>query len=163
MNLCLYFIKTEIFLKPIKQLGDEFINRNIDAHDDTILMFILSRNALRLKHLKEIYYILLVWPEEYNDSLKLQREVKYRERERKNCYSYLTFIEVLILFTEKSDKFIAERCLDMWYFNQPKCKDNPDVMKDAIRVLNLFVNDNYVSPDIKNKVNSYLNKTTLAS
>ena len=161
--LCLYFIKTKLFIDSIKQLGDEFIERNIDAHDDTILMFILSRNALRLKHLKEIYYILLLWPEEYNDSLKLQREVKYRERERKNCYSYLTFIEVLILFTEKSDKFIAERCLDMWYFNQPKCKDNPDVMKDAIRVLNLFVNDNYVSPDIKNKVNSYLNKTTVAS
>ena len=55
-NLCLYFIKTKLFLFTIKQLGEEFIKRNIDAHDDTILMFMLSRNALTLKHLTEILY-----------------------------------------------------------------------------------------------------------
>ena len=55
--LFLYFIKTKLFLNIIKQLGSEFINRNIDAHDDTILMFLLSRNALSLKHLKK-YFIL---------------------------------------------------------------------------------------------------------
>ena len=60
--LCLYFIKKKLFLKIIKQLGDEFINRNIDAHDDTILMFLLSRSALSLRHLKKIFYILLEWP-----------------------------------------------------------------------------------------------------
>ena len=67
--LFLYFIRTELFLYTIKQLGDEFINRNIDAHDDTILMFILSRNATTLKHLKEIFYILFIWPEQYKESL----------------------------------------------------------------------------------------------
>ena len=104
MNLCLCFIKTEIFLKPIKQLGDEFINRNIDAHDDIILMFILSRNAQTFKHLKEIFYIILVWPEKYLESFKFQRSIKQRERERNNCYSYLTFSEILLKFTERSDK-----------------------------------------------------------
>ena len=104
MNLCLYFIKTEIFLKPINQLGEEFINRNIDAHDDTILMFILSRNAQTFKQLKEIFYIILVWPEKYTESLKFQRSIKQRERERNNCFSYFTFNEILLKFTERSDK-----------------------------------------------------------
>ena len=64
--LCLYFIKTKLFLNVINLLRDEFLNRNIDDGDDTILMFILSRNAKTLKHLKQIFYIILAWPEKYS-------------------------------------------------------------------------------------------------
>ena len=157
--LVLYFIKRTLFVNSIKQLGDEFINRNIDAHDDTIFMFIMSRNALRLKHLKEIYYIYLIWPEEYSKPLEFQRTVKERERQIKNCYSYLTFIEVLIKFTENSDKFIAERCLYMWFFNQQNCRNNTNIINDAIRVLNLFLNNEYVTSDTKKDIYLYLNQT----
>lgn len=157
--LYLYFIKTKLFINSIKQLGDDFINRNIDAHDDTILMFILSRNALKLKHLKEIYYIKLIWPEKYSESLKFQRTIKERERKRRNCYSYLTFIEILILFTENSEKFIAERSLYAWFLNQKKCRNNAEVMNDAIRVCNLFLNHEYITSDTKKLIYLYLNRT----
>lgn len=158
--LCLYFIKTKLFLDSIKQLRKEFIERNIDAHDDTILMFIISRKALRLKHFKEIYYIILKWPEKYNESLKFQRKIKNRERLSKSCYSYLTFIEVLILFTENSDKYIAEKCLDYWFFKKPNCRHNKHISKDVLRVLNFFLNDEYISFDVKKKINSYLSRKT---
>ena len=157
--LCLYFIKTNLFLNAIKQLGDEFINRNIDAHDDTILMFILSRIAVSLKHLKEIYYILLQWPEKYFESLKFQRAVKLRERERKNCYSYLTLIEIVNKFTEDNEKFIAEKCLYIWFLSQEKCRNNTGIMNYAIRVLNFFLNDKHISSKTKKNINLYLNKT----
>ena len=58
-SVCLYFIKTKPFLNVIKNIGDEIINRNIDAHDDTILTFVLSRTVKSLKHRKDIYYIIL--------------------------------------------------------------------------------------------------------
>ena len=116
--LCLYFIKTNLFKNVIYLIGNNFLNRNIDDGDDTILMFILSRNAINLKHLKEIFYIILVWPKEFSDDLKIQQSVKYRERERKRCYSYLTFIEILIVFTDAIDKFIAEKYLFIFFFNQ---------------------------------------------
>lgn len=118
--LCLYFIKIELFLYAIKLLGEEFINRNIDAHDDTILMFIISRHALSLKHLKEIFYILLIWPKKYSKSLNFQWKIKYKERERKDCYSYLTFTEILLKFTENNEKFIAEKCFLLWFIKQEK-------------------------------------------
>jgi len=156
--LCLYFIKTYLFLNVIEQLGGEFINRNIDAHDDTILMFMLSRKAQSLKHLKKIYYIYLEWPEEYSKSLKFQRTIKYRERERKNCYSYLTFIEILIIFTGESDKFIAEKCLFMWFLNVKKCRNNTDIKDEAIRICNLFLNNEYISSNTKKKIYFYLNQ-----
>ena len=155
--LCLFFIKTSLFKNVIKQLGNEFIKRNIDSGDDTILMFVLSRNAQCLKHLKEIYYIIFVWPKEYSESLKFQKKVKTRERERKKCYSYLTFIEILILFTEDIDKFIAEKYLFKFFLNQKKCRNNKIVKNDAIRICNLFLKNKYVSSNTKKKIYLYLN------
>ena len=84
--LCLYLIKKQLFLEAIMQLGDKFIKRNIDEHDDSILMFLLSRKASSLKHLKKIFYIYLEWPNEYKKALKFQRNMKYRERKKKKCY-----------------------------------------------------------------------------
>ena len=158
--LCLYFIKAKLFLNIIRKLGDEFINRNIDAHDDTILMFLLSRNALSLKHLKKIFYICLEWPEKYTEALKFQRNIKKRERERKNCYSYLTFIEIMFLFTENNyDKSIAERCFQMWFLDKEECKKQNDTMNYAIKVCKLYLNNQYISNNTKAKISEYLNQT----
>ena len=72
-------------------------------------MFLLSRNAASLKHLKNIFHVLLIWPKEYSTSLAFQQKVKMRERRKKRCHSYLTFVEILLLFKEnnKKDKKIA--------------------------------------------------------
>ena len=159
INLCLYFIKTKLFLFTIKQLGEEFINRNIDAHDDTILMFMLSRNALTLKHLKEIFYILLIWPEQYSESLIFQRSIKNLERDKKNCYSYLTLNEILLKFTENNDKIIAENHFLYWFIRQDKCKNQTDIMNDTIRICNLYLKNEYISKSAKKEISLYLNRT----
>ena len=160
-SLCLYFIKKDLFLNVIKQLGDEFINRNIDAHDDTILIFVLSRNALSLKHLEDIFYIILLWPKEYSKSLEFHDNVKVRERENKSCFSYLTFTEVLLLFTEnnKSDKYIAEINFLNWFIRMKKCNNQKNIMNDTIRVCNLYLKNLYISSEAKKEIYLYLNKT----
>ena len=157
--LCLYFIKTKLFLNVINLLRDEFLNRNIDDGDDTILMFILSRNAKTLKHLKQIFYIILAWPEKYSESLKFQRTVKNREREKKNCYSYLTFTEILLKFTEHNDKFIAENYFLSLFIRNKKCKNHTNIMNDASRVCNLYLNNEYISSNAKKEISLYLNRT----
>lgn len=158
--LCLYFIKQQLFLNIIKQLGREFLFRNIDAHDDTILMFLLSRNALSLKHEKAIFYIVFEWPESYKKALEFQLNTKKRERERKNCYSYLTFIEVVFRFTQNNyDKYIAERCFQMWFLEREQCKKEIETRNYAIKICNLFLNNEYISPETKSKISIYLNQT----
>ena len=158
--LCLYFIKKQLFLNAITDLGEEFINRNIDEHDDSILMFILSRKAVSLKHLKKIFYICLDWPKEYTEALKFQRKIKYRERKRKKCYSYLTFLEVIFLFTENNEeKFIADRCFRIWFLQRNECKIQKDTMNYAIKLCNLYLNNQYISLDTKSKISTYLNFT----
>ena len=121
-------------------------------------MFIISRIAQSLKHLKEIYYIYFLWPEKYSESLKFQRHIKYLEREKKNCYSYLTFIEILIIFTEDTDKFIAEKCLINWFLKINKCRNNTHIKRDAIRICNLFLNNKYISSNTKKNIYFYLNQ-----
>lgn len=158
-NLCLYLIKTQLFLYTIKLLGDSFINRNIDSGDDTILTFMFSRSAKALKHFKKICYIIFKWPEKYSESLKFQRNIKQIERENKRCYSYLTFIEVLFKFTENSDKFIAEKYFLIFFLNQQKCRNNSGVKNDSIRICNLFLNNPYISSRTKRKIFIYLNPT----
>ena len=159
-SLCLYFIKKELYFKVIKQLGEEIINRNIDAHDDTIITFLLARNALNLKHLKKIFYFILIWPKEYYSSLTLQRNVKKREREKKNCYSYLTFAEVLILYTEndKRDKKIAEFNFLRYFIRNEKCQNQTDIIDDTIRISNLYLKDKYINLKSKEEISLFLNQ-----
>jgi len=157
--LCLYFIKTELFLNSIKILGNEFISRNIDIGDDTILTFIFSRNAKTLKHIKEICYIILKWPEKYSESLKFQRNIKQSEREKKSCYSYITFTEVLLKFTENSDKYIAEKYFLFFFINQKKCRNNKDIKDVALKICNLYLHNEYISSKAKKEISLFLNQT----
>ena len=159
-SLCLYFIKKELYFKVIKQLGEEIINRNIDAHDDTIITFLLARNALNLKHLKKIFYFILIWPKEYYSSLTLQRNVKKREKKKKNCYSYLTFAEVLILYTEndKRDKKIAEFNFLRYFIRNEKCQNQTDIIDDTIRISNLYLKDKYINLKAKEEISLFLNQ-----
>ena len=87
--LFIYFIKIKLFMNVINQLGENIINKNIEDHHDTILTFALSRNAVRLKHLKEILHLNLNWPSEYTKALKFQNEAK--EIKKKNL-SFIYYI-----------------------------------------------------------------------
>ena len=44
----------------------------------------------------------------------------------------------------------------MWFFNQQNCINNKDIMNDAIRVFNLFLNNEYITSDTKNHICLYL-------
>ena len=157
--LFLYFIKTKLFMNVIKQLGDNIINKDIEAHYDTILVFALSRSAVRLKHLKDIIHLKLKWPSEYTKAQKFQDESK-KLREKKNCISYVTFAEVVFMLTEneKGDKNLAERMLFDWVINNKECRNPRDAKNDAKRVCNLYLKNNFISQRGKRDINSYLNR-----
>ena len=70
---------------------------------------------------------------------------------------------MLILFAENDDKFIPEIFLDMWFFNQQLCKDNPNISNDILRIFKLFLNDKYISSEVKKKIILFLNTTAIIS
>ena len=157
--LCLYFIKTELFIKIINILGSKYLNRNIDSGDDTILVFILSRFANNLKHIKRILHLIFVWPIR-TKQINFQNYIKYKYRERKKCFSFLTFIEVLLLFTENSfeDKEIPSFYFKMFFLNN-ECRNKKSILKEAYNLCQLFLNNKFINKDIKKEINLYLNET----
>ena len=150
--LYLYFIKTELFKKIINKLGNHFLERNIDSGDDTILVFLLSRYAINLKHIKRILHLILLWPTK-TPQLTFQQDIKYKYRERKKCFSYLTFIEVLLLFTENNneDKEIPSVFLKQLFLNN-ECRKNKIIKKEANKLCQLFLDNEYILKDIKNEI-----------
>ena len=159
-SLCLYLIKTELFRNIIQKLGTEIINRNIDSHDDTIMMFLLSRYANNLKHIKRILHLVFAWPTSNNQPLIFQNNIKLENREKKKCISFLTLIEVLFLFTENNaeDKKIASHYLIHLFLNQDKCKKEPGLIKEATKICQLFLKNEFIEMKVKNMTNEYLNE-----
>ena len=157
--LCLYFIKTELFIKIINILGNKFLKRNIDSGDDTILVFLLSRYANNLKHIKRILHLIFIWPNR-TQQIKIQKYIKYKHRERKKCFSFLTFIEALLLFTENNfeDKEVASFYFKIFFLNN-ECRNNKNILKEAINLCKLFLNNDFIKKDIKNEINLYINET----
>ena len=157
---CLYLIKRELFLEVINLLGDEFFNRNIDQHEDSIFIYLLSRNARNLKHIKRIFHTVFAWPESPN--LKLHDVLKRKKREDSKCYSFLTYIRALLLFTENNDedKEIASINLFHLFLNNNQCRNNTsiNIVNESKNLCNLFLNNTYIKNDIKNKIRLYLNE-----
>ena len=157
--LCLYLIKTELFIKIINILGKNLLNRNIDSGDDTILVFLLSRYASNLKHIKRILHLILKWPNK-SPQIIFQKKIKKKYRKRKKCYSYLTVIEVLLLCTENNfeDKEIPSYFLKQLFLNN-ECRKNTIILRESKNLCKLFLDDEFIKNDIKKEINIYLNET----
>ena len=161
-SLCLYFIRTELLKNIIKKLGDEIINRKIDAGDDTILIFLLSRYANSLKHIKRILHLIFAWPMGNNPLLQFQNKNKKIYREQKKCMSILTLIEVLLLFTENNfeDKNIAVVNFRGFYLSNKDCRSNRDknIVILAEKICKLFLENKYIEKSFKDEIKVYLSE-----
>ena len=47
----------------------------------------------------------------------------------------------------------------MWFLQKEECKKQNDTMNYAIKVCNLYLNNQYISNDTKVKISIYLNQT----
>ena len=120
----------------------------------------MTKYAKSLKHIKRILHLILAWPNIDSPVLAFQRNNKIKFREMKQCFSTLTFNEVLYLFTEnnKEEKNIAAYYFWVFYLNFEVCKKSPDkyVIKEAVRISNLFLNNKHVDIKYKNLIKQYL-------
>ena len=160
--LFLYFIKNSLFKTVLHNLGDKFLNRNIEAYDDMIQMLLLSRSAKNLKHIKQIIHIFLTWPNQKSPKIEFQRKIKYKEREEKRCYSYLTYIYVSLLFTQNDelDKELASFNLLNLYL-KGECRKDKKIFKEAIDICKLFLSNRYIKPEIKSQIKQFFNESKI--
>lgn len=154
-----YMFKTEFFKSVImNEIDPKYLNRIMNAHDDFLLLFILTRKAKSYKCIKQIVHL-------YRRKIPTISIKKYNEDKQKRaklyfCKSYLYYLEFIFLKTENNykDKLIATNELSKWYLDNKNCNNNSNIIKQGIYVCNLFVNNSYVNKATKYKIILFLKK-----
>ena len=96
-----YFMKRKVLVQSIKEIGEEFLNKKIIHHDDFFVFFMLSRKSLNLKQIKKPFYIVLLKHNHINQTLLNLHNIEKQKLHREyGCFSYLYYIEFLLLKTE---------------------------------------------------------------
>ena len=152
-----YFFKTEIFIKSIKQINDNFLNIKMNYHDDFLLFFLISRNAYSYKHIKRIFYVVFDWTSKYNAQIKFRSNEKEKNKDNLSCFAYLSYIEFILIKTDNTviDKKIASFELEKWFLNHG-CRKNKFIRNQGINLCKLFLENEYIENSIKNKITTFL-------
>ena len=153
-----YMYKTDLFKESIKQIDDKYMNTKMICHEDFLLFFILTRKAKSLKYIKRLFYINIQWNDETSDLIKFSRKEKSKMGFNYICLSYINYIEFILFNTNNTvtDKKIAMAEFDSWYFNN-ECKNNEFIKERGRNVSRLFLENEYIDENEKNKIRNFVN------
>jgi len=143
-----YFIKTELIKNIIKEIDEKYLKEiNINYIPDFFLLFMLSKNAITFKQIKNILYyssnkLHKKWEEEIN-LLNLR------------CSNYLYYLDFLYNKTNdnKEEKKIVLYELENFILNT-KCRKNDFIRNELVKLCKNLTEKNYV--DNKYKLELYL-------
>ena len=155
-----YFIRTDLFVNIIKQVDDKYMNVKMNFYDDFLLFFLLIRKAQSLRQIKRIFYIIVKWHNERNNTLmQFRLNEKKKNRENMLCMAYINYIEFILI---KSNNDINDKRIPSFelkkHFLKHNCRYNKNIRKRAIKVLELFLINNYIEKEIKNEILDFLNE-----
>ena len=159
-----YFFRTELFVNCIKQIDNKYMNVKMIVHDDFLILFLLTRNAHNLKHIKRIFYAIIRGQNKDDIKIKFRLQEKLKNRENLKCLSYINYIEFILIKTKKDiiDKKLASSELKKWFLTH-NCRYNKFIRKAAINVLELFLRNKFIEKEIKNEILTFLNEEKLST
>ena len=155
-----YFFRTKLFIEIIKQIDDKFINVKMNFIDDCLLFFLLTRKARSLRQIKRIFYLIVRRPSENNNTkIQFRLNEKKKNTENMRCLAFINFIEFVLIKTKNNiiDKKIPSLEINN-FFLKHKCRYNKYIRKRAIKVLKLFLRNEYIEKKIKNDIFSFFNE-----
>ena len=155
-----YFFRTDLFVNIIKQIDDKYLNVKMNFYDDFLLFFLLTRKAQKLRQIKRILYIIVRWSHEKNNTLlQFRLNEKHKNRDYMKCLAYINFIEFVLIKTNNDiyDKRIPSFEVKR-YLKKKKCKYNKNIRKKDIKVLKLFLWNDYIKKEIKKEILVFLNE-----
>ena len=154
-----HFVKMELFTKIIKQIDSKYLDLKINYFDDYLFFFLLTRNAKSLKKINRIFYVKqkIIFSDD--------EKINHRKQERivngfnLSCFASLYYIE--ILFYHTSDTFEDKKIVFSQFeklFLQHQCRSNTKNHEKAVKICNLFLENQYISLEDKRKIRNYLKK-----
>ena len=154
-----HFVKTELFIKVIKQIDSKYLDLKINYYDDYLFFFLLTRNAKSLKKINRIFYVKqkIIFSDD--------NKINHRKQERLvngfnlSCFASLYYIEILFyhtLNTLEDKKIVFSQFEKLFLLHQ--CRSNTQNHEKALQLCNLFLENQYISLDDKRKIRSFLKK-----
>lgn len=158
-----YFYRTSLFVDIIKQIDDKYMNEIMNFHEDFLLFFLLTRKAHKLRQIKRIFYIVIRWPVKKNTKIQFQLIEKKKNRENLKCIGYINYIEIMLIKTNNDsiDKKIPSLELKKHFLYNNKCKYNKVIRKRALKVLELFLRNDFIEKEIKNEILIFLKRSKI--
>lgn len=153
-----HFIKSKLFKKIINLIDKKNLEQKMNYHDDFILFFLLTRNAYNIKYINRLFYIVLTDWDKTEPKIKFRTQMKEANIINKRCFAFLNFLDILFKNTKNTilDKKIAFSQLDKWYLQQ-NCTTNINIKNRALEIFKLFLANEYVTKEDKNKIIDFIN------
>ena len=153
-----YLFRTDLFVDIIKQIDEKYLKVKMVFHDDRLMFFLLSRKARNLRQIKRIFYITVQWSNNTKRQFLIKQKIK--KRENMKCLDNINFIEFLLIKTNSNiiDKNIPSLELKI-NFLKHQCRFNKNIRERAIKVLELFLRNDYIKQEIKKEILVFLNET----
>ena len=147
-----------IFKKIINLIDKKNLEQKMNYHDDFILFFLLTRNAYNIKYINRLFYIVLTDWDKTEPKIKFRTQMKEANIINKRCFAFLNFLDILFKNTKNTilDKKIAFSQLDKWYLQQ-NCTTNINIKNRALEIFKLFLANEYVTKEDKNKIIDFIN------
>ena len=129
----------------------------MNFHEDTLIYFLLTRNAYNFKLINRIFYIVVKGWNKTNKKVKFRLIEKFSNRIYNKCNSNLNFIEFVLNKTKDnfSDKKFAFYSFNRWYLNI-WCRKYNQTFKKAIEVSMKFLANKYIENSDKKKIKLFL-------
>ena len=152
-----YFFNREFFIFSINYIKN-YNEKKINYVDDSILYFITSRNANYLKHLKNVFH----FRSNSNKTIintKFENEESLKQEDNIRCLSYLYYVQFLFDHTidTKTEKYIISFVYENLFLNN-KCRYNINIREEAKKTAKLFLDDQYMIEEEKNKIQIFMNE-----
>lgn len=152
-----YFFRKELF-DNVKKYVLNIIEKKINYHNNFILYFLMSRNTYNLKHIKNVFHFRLLNQDNSSPNGNANNDEKIKEEENLKCFSSLYYSQFLLENTinTKTDKQLAS--FEINNFLENECKNNLNVRGEAKKIFDLFLKDEFIEEDVKNKIQNFLNE-----
>ena len=155
-----YFFRTDLFIKSINQIDNNYMDLKLLFNDDLMFFFLLTKNARNLKQIKRVFYYHL-GRNKTEPLIAFRYKIKDNDRINKLCYGNIIYADFLLNKTNETfyEKKIASFELKNLYLNNKECRANNNTKELSIQVCKKFLENKYIEENVKTEIISYINET----
>ena len=141
------FVKTEIFQNSVRKIGEKYYGKYIFTHEDSILVFMMYREAKRVKEYRKFGHLKFLHDESISSAKTLKKN------KDQYCYEYLTYFDFILEFSknDKNDKYYAAKDFVTRY-QEMKSIITSKNKELAINIAHKYLNCKYIPLSLINDI-----------